>query len=41
MVGYGIQALSLFLLMQGSAGEGPGERVRELSSGPPQLPHST
>ncbi|KAM7059090.1 LOW QUALITY PROTEIN: transmembrane protein 190 [Molossus nigricans] len=41
MVGYGVQALSLFLLMQGSAGEGPRERVRGLSRGPPQRPHST
>lgn len=33
MVGWGIPALSLSLLMQGSVGEGPGKRVRGLSGG--------
>lgn len=40
MVGSGIPALGLFLLMQGSVGEGADERVRELSRGPPHPPYS-
>lgn len=40
MVGSGIPALSLFLLMQGSVGEGAEERVRELSREPLQPPYS-
>lgn len=36
MVGSGIPALSLFLLMQGSVGEGAKDRVRVLSREPPQ-----
>ena len=40
MVGSGIPALGLLLLMQGSAGEGAGERVRGRSRGPPQPPVS-
>ena len=40
MVGSGIPALGLLLLMQGSAGEGAGERVGGRSQGPPQPPVS-
>lgn len=40
MVGSGIPALSLFLLMQGSVGEGAEGRVREPSTEPLQPPYS-
>lgn len=41
MVGSGIPALSLFLLMQGSVGEVADIRGREPRGGPPQPPYST
>lgn len=41
MVGSGVPALSLFLLMQGSVGEGPRREGQRAEQGPPRPPHSS